>query len=169
MVAYDTRGSSLEGEMWDDFRKFLMRGNVLDMAVGIAVGTAFTAVVKSLVDNVLMPPIGLLLGSVDFSNLFAVIKKGTPPGPYATLAAAEEAGAVTWRYGMFFNSVISFVIVAAAMFLVIRAMNKFMTMVKVEEEAPAAAPTTKECPYCKTQIPIAAVRCPNCTSQLGAG
>ena len=154
--------------MWDDFRKFLMRGNVLDMAVGIAVGTAFTAVVKSLVNDVIMPPLGVILGSMDFSNLFVVLRQGKTPGPYASLAVANEAGAATWRYGVFINSVVSFLIVGLAMFHIIRGFNK-LTALREEEAAEAAAPTTTKCPFCKTDIPIDAVRCPNCTSQLSEG
>ncbi len=145
-----------------DFKAFAMRGNVVDMAVGIIIGGAFGTIVKSLVDDVLMPPIGLLLGNVDFSNLFLTVKEGAMAGPYATVAAAKEAGAVTVNYGLFINSVVSFLIVALAVFFVIRA------MVRMQEPAPAAAPTTKTCQYCQTSIPIKAVRCPHCTSELKA-
>jgi len=145
-----------------DFKAFAMRGNVVDMAVGIIIGGAFGTIVKSLVDDVLMPPIGLLLGNVDFSNLFLTVKEGAMAGPYATVAAAKEAGAVTVNYGLFINSVVSFLIVAVAVFFVIRA------MVRMQEPAPAAAPTTKNCQYCQTSIPIKAVRCPHCTSELKA-
>ncbi|MDH3495824.1 MAG: large-conductance mechanosensitive channel protein MscL [Gemmatimonadota bacterium] len=148
--------------MVKDFKAFAMRGNVVDMAVGIIIGGAFGTIVKSLVDDVLMPPIGLLLGNVDFSNLFLTVKEGAMAGPYATVAAAKEAGAVTVNYGLFINSVVSFLIVAVAVFFVIRA------MVRMQEPAPAAAPTTKNCQYCQTSIPIKAVRCPHCTSELKA-
>jgi large conductance mechanosensitive channel len=147
-----------------DFKKFAMRGNVVDMAVGIIIGGAFGTIVKSLVDNVLMPPLGLLIGNVDFSNLFLVVKSGDPAGPYATLAAAQDAGAVAIGYGLFVNAVVSFLIVAFAVFLLVRAMVKLQT----QEEAPPATPSTKDCDYCKTSIPIKAVRCPHCTSELKA-
>ena len=146
--------------MLKEFRDFAMRGNVVDMAVGIIIGGAFGTIVKSLVDDVLMPPIGLLLGGVDFSQFFVVLREGTPAGPYVALAAALEAGAVTIRYGLFVNAMISFLIVAFALFMVIRAMNKLR-----RAEAPPA-PTTKECKFCCTAIPLAASRCPSCTSQL---
>jgi large conductance mechanosensitive channel len=151
--------------MLKEFKEFAMRGNVVDMAVGIVIGAAFGTIVKSFVADVLMPPIGLLMGGVDFSNLFAVVKAGDPAGPYAALADAQAAGAVTVNYGMFINTVISFLIVAIAVFMVIKAMNSL----KRKEEEPAAEPTTKECDFCITEIPIKATRCPNCTSQLAAG
>ena len=147
-----------------DFKAFAMRGNVVDMAVGIIIGGAFGTIVKSLVDDVLMPPIGLAVGNVDFSELFLVVRGGDPSGPYATLAAAKDAGAVTINYGLFVNAVVSFLIVAFAVFLLVRAMVKLQH----REEAAPAAPTTKDCDYCKTSIPIKAVRCPHCTSELRA-
>ncbi len=149
--------------MLKDFKEFAMRGNVVDMAVGIIIGGAFGTIVKSLVNDVIMPPIGLLLGGVDFSDLFITLKEGSSAGPYATLAAAQEAGAVTISYGLFINAVISFLIVAFAVFLLIRSINKL----KTEEEAPPAEPTTKECSHCFSEIPIKATRCPQCTSELG--
>ena len=145
-----------------EFKKFIMRGNVLDLAVGIVVGSAFVAVVNSFVNDVLMPPIGLLLGGLDFVNIFVVFKEGATPGPYLSLDAAKAAGAVTWRLGLFVNTIIGFLIVAGVVFLVVKAVSRFMP----KKEAPAAAPATKECPYCATQIPLKASRCPNCTSQL---
>lgn len=148
--------------MIKEFKEFAMRGSVLDMAVGIVIGAAFGAIVSSLVADVLMPPIGLLLGNVDFSNLFIVMSAGQVPGPYASLAAAQQAGAVTLNYGLFINKIISFLIVAFALFLVIRSMNRL----KRKADAPPAAPTTKDCPFCSTAIPIKAVRCPHCTSQI---
>lgn len=148
--------------MLKDFKEFAMRGNVIDMAVGIVIGSAFGTIVKSLVDDILMPPIGLLLGDVDFSNLFAVIKAGTTPPPYETLALAQEAGAVTINYGILTNTIITFLIIAFAMFLIIRGINRLQR----KEEAPPAEPTTKECPHCATTIPIKATRCPHCTSEL---
>jgi len=146
--------------MLQEFKKFAMRGNVVDMAVGIIIGGAFGTIVKSLVDDVIMPPIGLLLGGVDFSDLFLTLKDGATAGPYATLAAAQEAGAVTVSYGLFINSVISFLIVAFAVFLLIKSINK------LQAPPPEAAATTKECPYCISAIAIKATRCPNCTSTL---
>ena len=150
--------------MLKDFKEFAMRGNVVDMAVGIVIGAAFGTIVKSFVDDVLMPPIGLLLGNVDFSNLFITLKDGAKAaGPYASLAAAKAAGAVTLNLGLFINTVISFLIVAFAVFLVIKGINRM----KREEAAPAE-PTTKECPFCLSSIPLKATRCPHCTSELGA-
>ena len=150
--------------MFKEFKEFAMKGNVVDMAVGIIIGGAFGTIVKSLVDDVIMPPIGLLMGNVDFSNLFITLQEGTMAGPYATVAAAKEAGAVTMNYGIFSNSVISFLIVAFAVFMLIRSINKL----KREEEAPPAEPTTKECTYCLSKIAIKATRCPNCTSEVAA-
>jgi len=150
--------------MLKEFRDFAMRGNVIDMAVGIIIGGAFGTIVKSLVSDIIMPPVGLLLGGVDFVNLFGLLQEGDPAGPYAALADAQAAGAVTINYGVFINAVISFLIVAFAMFLIIRAMNRMQRA----KEAPVAEPTDKECPYCFTAIPIKASRCPHCTSQLKA-
>jgi large conductance mechanosensitive channel len=152
-----------EKAMFKEFKEFAMRGNVVDMAVGIIIGAAFGTIIKSLVDDILMPPIGLLLGNVDFSNIFITLREGAKAtGPYASLAAAKQAGAVTLNLGVFINTVISFFIVAFAVFLVIRGINRM----KREQEPPAAVPATKECPYCFTAIPIQASRCPQCTSQL---
>ena len=145
--------------MLKEFREFAMRGNVVDMAVGIIIGAAFGAIVQSLVADVIMPPIGLILGNVDFSNLFVVLKEGAAAAPYASLAEAQKAGVVTINYGKFLNAVVSFVIVAFAVFMLIRAINQL----KRKEQA---APTTKECPQCFSTIPIKAKRCPNCTSQI---
>jgi large conductance mechanosensitive channel len=150
--------------MFKEFREFAMRGNVVDMAVCIIIGGAFGTIVKSLVSDVLMPPIGLALGGVDFSNFFFQLRAGTPAGPYATLADAQSAGAVTINYGMFINATISFIIVAFALFMVVRGMNALHR----KEEAAPAAPTTKPCPRCATDIPIKASRCPHCTSELAA-
>jgi large conductance mechanosensitive channel len=151
--------------MLKEFKEFAMKGNVMDMAVGIIIGAAFGTIVKSLVSDVLMPPIGWLLGDVDFANIFTVIKEGAEAaGPYATLAAAQEAGAVTINWGLFLNTIISFLIVAFAIFMVIRQMNKL----RKEEEEPAAEPTTKDCPFCLSDIPIKATRCGFCTSELKA-
>ena len=143
--------------MWEEFKKFIMRGNVLDMAVGIVIGAAFGAIVKSLVDDIIMPPIGLLLGNVNFADLFITLG----PGSYDSLAAAKEAGAATINYGIFINTVLTFLIVAFVVFLVVRSMNR-MAEHKKEEAAPAA-PTTKTCPECLSEIPIEAHRCKYCT------
>ena len=148
--------------MLKEFKAFALRGNVVDMAVGIIMGGAFGAIIKSLVDGVIMPPIGLLLGGVDFANLFAILKQGSPGGPYASLADAQTAGAVTISYGLFINAVVSFVIIAVVLFLLIRSINRM----KREKDAPPAALTTKECPYCLSTIAIKASRCPHCTSEL---
>ncbi len=148
--------------MLKEFKEFAMRGNVVDMAVGIIMGAAFGTIVNSLVQDVIMPPIGLLLGRIDFSNFFAVLREGKVAGPYGTIAAAKAAGAVTMNYGVFINTVISFVIIAFAVFLLVRTINKM----RRREEAPAPVPTTKECVYCYSKIPIQATRCPNCTSEL---
>jgi large conductance mechanosensitive channel len=149
--------------MLQDFKAFVMRGNVIDMAVGIIIGIAFGAVINSLVKDVIMPPIGLALGNVDFANLFAVLKEGATPGPYASLAAAQAAGAVTINYGVFINAIVNLLIIAAVVFfLIVRPIAKLQARKKAEEPAP----TTKECPYCFTAIPVKASRCPNCTSAL---
>jgi large conductance mechanosensitive channel len=146
-------------EMLKEFKEFAMRGNVLDMAVGIIIGAAFGKIVTSLVNDVIMPPIGLLLGKVDFSSLFINLSGQT----YASLAEAQKAGAATLNYGVFLNTIINFLIVAFAVFLLIRQVNRFVK----KKEAPAA-PTTKDCPHCLSTIPIKATRCPHCTSQLQA-
>jgi len=150
--------------MLKEFKEFAMRGNVLDMAVGIIIGAAFGTIVNSLVADVIMPPIGMLLGNIDFSNLFAVLKEGKVAAPYASLAAAKEAGAVTINYGLFINTIITFLIVAFAVFLLIRNVNKLVK----KQEVPPPVPTTKECPYCLSTIPIKATRCGHCTSELRA-
>ncbi|MBN1936334.1 MAG: large conductance mechanosensitive channel protein MscL [Anaerolineae bacterium] len=146
--------------MWKELKAFILRGNVFDMAVGIVVGTAFGAIIKSLVSDLIMPPIGLLLGKVDFANLFILLKAGDPAGPYAALVDAQAAGAVTLNYGLFINTIISFLIIAVVMFFLIRGINRLK-----KQEAPAA-PTTKECPFCFTTISLQATRCPHCTSDL---
>ncbi|MBN1348104.1 large-conductance mechanosensitive channel protein MscL [candidate division KSB1 bacterium] len=150
--------------MFKAFKEFAMRGNVIDMAVGIIIGAAFGTIVKSLVADIIMPPIGLLLGNVDFTNLFITLKDGVTAGPYATLADAQKASAVTMNYGVFINTVVSFLIVAFCVFVLVRSINNL----KRKEEAPPAEPTTKECPYCFSVIPIKATRCPNCTSEVKA-
>ncbi|MBW2441027.1 MAG: large conductance mechanosensitive channel protein MscL [Deltaproteobacteria bacterium] len=150
--------------MLKEFKEFAMRGNVVDMAVGIIIGAAFGTIVKSLVADIIMPPIGLLLGNVDFSNLFIVLKGAAAGDAFASLADAQKAGAVTLNYGLFINTIISFLIVAFAIFLLIKGLNKM----KREEEAPPEEPTTKECPRCLSTIPIKATRCAHCTSELEA-
>jgi large conductance mechanosensitive channel len=144
-----------------EFKEFAMRGSVVDMAVGIIVGGAFGTIAKSLVNDVLMPPIGLLVGGMDFSNFFIVLKKGASPGPYAALADAQTAGAVTLNYGLFINSVITFLIVAVAVFLLVKSINNLR---RTAETTPSE--TTKNCAYCCSEIPAKATRCPHCTSDL---
>ena len=148
--------------MLKEFKAFAMRGNVVDLAVGVIIGGAFGAIVNSLVKDVIMPPIGLLLGNVDFANLFWVLKEGEIAAPYATLADAQTAGAVTLNFGIFINAIVSFLIVAFAVFLLIRGINR---MQPKPVEAPAA-PTTKPCPRCAMEIPLKASRCPHCTSEI---
>jgi large conductance mechanosensitive channel len=145
--------------MLKDFKAFVERGNLLQLAVAFIMGVAFAAVVASLVNDIIMPAVGLGLGGVDFSSLFAVIKEGDIPGPYNTVALAKEAGAVTINYGIFFNAIIVFIIVALVLFLVVKAYMK--------TQRPAAA-TTRDCPFCATAVPLAATRCPHCTSELPA-
>jgi large conductance mechanosensitive channel len=147
--------------VWKEFKKFISRGSVIDLAVGIIIGGAFQVIVRSLVDDILMPILGLFTGGIDFSNLFINISGEA----YATLAEAKAAGAATINIGLFINAIINFVILAFVIFLIIRAINKMRDRLK-KEEAPAA-PSTKTCPFCYTSIPIDAVRCPNCTSELG--
>ena len=143
--------------MLKDFKNFIMRGNVIDLAIGIIIGVAFSSIINSFVNDIIMPPIGLGLGKVDFSNLFAVLKQGSTPGPYLSLAAAKAAGAVTLNYGIFLNTIISFLIISLVLFFIIKAMNKFK-----KKEAVAI----KSCPFCFSSINIKATRCPNCTSEL---
>jgi large conductance mechanosensitive channel len=149
--------------MLKDFKAFIMRGNVVDLAVGVIIGAAFGAIVKSLVEDVLMPPIGLATGGLDFSDKFVILKEGAKhAAPYFSVADAKSAGAVTLNYGLFVNQIVSFLIVAFCVFMVVR----LVARLHVEQPALAPAPSTKACPYCATQIPIPATRCPNCTSQL---
>ncbi len=148
--------------MLNEFKKFVMRGNMIDLAVGVIIGGAFGKIIASLVSDIIMPPIGLLLGNVDFSNLFLVLK-GTVPGGTPLTEAQKIAGVITWNYGLFITNIINFVIVALAIFLMVKGINQLTA-----KPAPApAAPTTKECPHCFTNIPLKATRCPNCTSELG--
>ncbi|MDA8432434.1 MAG: large-conductance mechanosensitive channel protein MscL [Nitrospiraceae bacterium] len=149
--------------MFKEFKEFAVKGNAVDMAVGIVIGAAFGSIVSSLVKDVIMPPIGLLLGNVDFANLFVVLKQGTVAGPYATLAEAKKAGAVSIDYGIFLNTVISFLIVTFSVFLLVRGINRM----RREEPPPPPPATTKECPYCLSVIPVKATRCGHCTSDLG--
>jgi large conductance mechanosensitive channel len=144
----------------DEFKQFIMRGNVLDMAVGIIIGMAFNDIVKSLVNDIIMPPIGMLLSNADFTNLFVTLSEGD----FDSLVAAQEAGAATINYGLFINTVINFVIIAVVVFLIVKQVNRLARQEK-KEEAPAE-PTTKECPYCLSTIPIKATRCAHCTSEL---
>jgi large conductance mechanosensitive channel len=143
-----------------EFREFVMRGNVVDLAVGFIIGAAFGKIVTSFVGDILMPPIGLALGKVDFSNLFVNLSGST----YASLADAQAAGAPTINYGLFINTLINFIIIAFVLFLVIRMMNRMQRT----KEQPPAEPTTRDCPYCFSSIPIKAVKCPHCTSEIPA-
>jgi large conductance mechanosensitive channel len=153
--------------MIKDFKNFITRGNVVDLAVGIIIGAAFGAIINSLVKDIIMPPIGLLLGNVDFANMFAVIKEGAVAGPYVSLADAQAAGAITINYGLFINTLVSFLILAAVIFfVVVRPIARMNARQKAAAPVAAAVPTTKECPYCFSSIPIKATRCPNCTSEL---
>jgi len=144
--------------MWKEFKAFIMRGNVMDLAIAVIIGGAFGAIINSFVNDIIMPPLGLLLAKVDFSNLYFSLDGQQ----YASLAAAKEAGAATINYGIFINAIINFLIIALVIFFIIRALNRLMPK---KAEAPAA-PTTKDCPYWATPIPLKATRCPNCTSEL---
>jgi len=146
--------------MLKDFKEFIIRGNMVSMAVGIIIGIAFGAIVNSLVNDIIMPPTGLLLGDVDFSDLFVVLREGVTAGPYLSLSAARQAGAVTLNYGIFVNTVISFIIIALVLFFIIKAVNRLKK--KEEKKLP-----TRECPFCFSVINLNATRCPNCTSELG--
>ena len=147
-----------EHKILGEFKAFIMRGNVMDMAIGVIIGGAFGKIVSSLVNDILMPPIGKLLGGVDFSNLFLVLGQGA----FDSLKTAKDAGAATLNYGLFVNTLINFVIVAFALFMVVKGMNSM----RREEPAPAAAPTTKDCPHCLSAIPLKATRCAHCTSTV---
>jgi large conductance mechanosensitive channel len=146
--------------MLNDFKAFALRGNVIDMAVGIIIGAAFGTIVKSLVDDVLMPPLGLLLGGFDMRDLFVVLRDGGSPGPYISLEQAKAAGAVTLNYGLLINAIVSFIIVAFSVFLMVRSIES------VRRKPDAVLPDTKECAHCATAIPLKAKRCPHCTSAL---
>ncbi len=143
--------------MWKEFKNFINRGNIVELAIGLTLGVAFSAIVNSLVNDIIMPPIGLALGEVDFLDLFVVLREGSPASPYITLAAAKQAGAVTLNYGIFVNTIITFLIIAVVLFFIIKTMSSFKKK---------KATTTKLCPYCITAINIKATRCPNCTSKL---
>ena len=148
--------------MWKEFKEFAVKGNVVDMAVGIIIGTAFGAIAKSLVSDIIMPPLGLIISNVDFADLFWVLQAGNPAGPYATLAEAAKAGAVTMNLGVFINLVINFLLVSFAVFLLVKGVNRL----KRQEIKPEPAPTSKDCPYCQMSIPIKASKCGHCTADL---
>lgn len=148
--------------MFKEFSEFLKRGSLIDMAIGIAVGTAFATIAKSLVDDIIMPPVGLALGNVEFDDLFVLLRQGDPVGPYTTLEAAREAGAVTIAYGNFINNVLAFLVIAAVFFMILRSLNQL----RREEPGRSAEARTKQCPYCITTVAMHATRCPACTSQL---
>lgn len=149
--------------MWKEFKAFAVRGNVIDMAVGIIIGAAFTTVVQSLVQDILMPPLGLFTSEIDFSNAFWVLREGSTPAPYASLTIAEEAGATVLRYGTFLNASVSFVLVAFAVFVLVRYINKLRDPKQTPEPV---SPSIKKCTFCYSDIPIEASRCPHCTSRL---
>lgn len=157
----------------NEFKKFAMRGNLIDMAVGFTVGAAFSTIAKSIVNDIIMPPIGLLLGRADFSDLFILLKEGTDKAPpYATLADAQAAGAVTINYGVFINNLLAFLLVTIAMFMVIRAINRLDEELEEHfgpDKQKPEEPINKKCPYCRSTIAFKATRCPQCTSQLEAG
>ena len=146
--------------MWKEFKEFAVKGNAVDLAVGVIIGAAFGGIVNSLVKDILMPPVGLLTGGLDFSNKFLILKAPPSGGFFNTPAEAAKAGAVTWNYGNFITLIINFVIVALCIFLVVKAMNR------LKSPSPTAAPVSKECPACAMTIPIKATRCPHCTSEL---
>lgn len=154
----------------NEFKKFALRGNLVEMAIGFTVGAAFTSVAKSVVNDLIMPVVGLISGGADFSDLFIVMKSGVEiKPPYATLSMAQDAGAVTLNYGLFVNNLLAFLLVAAVMFFVVRSFNRLEETLEQEfgdDAATEAEPAHKKCRYCRTQIPFRASRCPNCTSVL---
>ncbi len=152
--------------MLNEFKEFAIRGNVVDMAVGIIIGGAFGTIVQSLVNDIIMPPIGVLVGGVDFQDVFVVLKQGSAAGPYGTLEAAEAAGAVTVNVGLFLNAVLSFLIVAWAVFLLVRGMNRLRR--DQDEGGETPSPTTRSCPFCTLDMAVRATRCPHCTSEVKA-
>ncbi len=150
-----------------EFKDFVSRGNVIDLAVPVIIGGAFSTIVNSVVNNLLMPPVGLLFGNADFSDLFIVLKQGSASLPDgATLAMAKEVGAVTFNYGLFITDVISFLLLALGVFLLVKGINSIQNNAEKEEEKEEKEPTEKDCPYCTKAIPVTAVRCPFCTSKL---
>ena len=146
--------------MWREFKEFAVKGNAIDLAVGVIIGAAFGAIVTSLVKDILMPPLGLITGGLDFSNLFVVLKDAPNGATFATPAEAAKAGAITWNYGNFITLLINFLIVALCVFLLVRAINR------MKRPAPQTAPVSKDCPFCAMTIPIKAARCPHCTSEM---
>ncbi len=146
--------------MWKEFKEFAIKGNAMDLAVGVIIGAAFGLIIASLVKDIIMPPIGLLTGGLDFSNKFLVLK-GAPGAPFATPADALKAGAITWNYGNFITVVVNFLIVALCIFMIVRALNK------MKKDPPVADKVSKDCPQCAMTIPIKAMRCPHCTSEIG--
>lgn len=150
--------------MWKEFKTFILRGNVLDLAIGIVIGTAFTGIVGSAVNDVIMPPLGVVMGSIDFKDLYVILKEGSPASPYANLDAAKAAGAVTLRIGLFINTIVNFLIIAAVLFLVIKAVNKLAA--RLAPPGPPPPPATKDCGFCRMAVPMLATRCPHCTSEL---
>ena len=148
--------------MFKEFSEFLKRGSLIDMAIGIAVGTAFATIAKSLVDDIIMPPVGLMLGNVEFDDLFLLLRQGEPAGPYMTLEDARAAGAVTIAYGNFINNVLAFIVIALVFFMILRSLNRL----RRQEPGQPAEARTKPCPFCVTTIPLQAIRCPACTSTL---
>ena len=153
----------MASQFFNDFRKFAIKGNVVDMAIGIIIGAAFTSIVNSLVKDILTPIIGLFTGGLNFDNMYVVLREGRAAGPYASLDVAQKAGAVTINYGNFLNAAISFVIVAFVCFMLVRMISKLQRSEAPEE---VKVPTTKECPFCASSIPLKATRCPACTSAL---
>jgi large conductance mechanosensitive channel len=149
--------------MWKEFKEFAVKGNAIDLAVGVIIGAAFGGIVNSLVKDILMPPLGLVTGGLDFSNKFLILKDAPGGGVFNTAADAAKAGAVTWNYGNFITLIINFVIVAFCIFLVVRAMNK------MKKPSPTAVPVAKDCPACAMSIPIKATRCPHCTTEFSRG
>ena len=150
--------------MWKEFKEFAIKGNAVDLAVGVIIGAAFGGIINSLVKDILMPPIGLITGGLDFSNKFLVLKEAPGGATFATPADAVKAGAITWNYGNFITLIINFLIVAFCIFLVVKAMNN------MKKPSPSAPPVSKDCPACAMTIPIKATRCPHCTTELsGAG
>ena len=148
--------------MWKEFKEFAVKGNAIDLAVGVIIGAAFGSIITSLVKDILMPPIGLITGGLDFSNKFLILKDAPGGGVFATPADAVKAGAITWNYGNFITLIINFLIVALCIFILVRALNR------MKKPKPDAAPVSKDCPACAMTIPVKASRCPHCTSEIGA-